>query len=249
MIKVVLDPGHGGKDPGAVSNGLKEKDLNLDISNRVASKLSFYEVNVILTRTADIDLNLSERCSIANNHKADYFCSIHINAGGGTGFESFIYTGAAAKTENLRYVIHNKVAGYYKNAGFMDRGKKRANFAVLRETHMPAVLLENLFLDNEKDATKLKNSYFVDGLAGAIADGLIAALGIPQKSPTGDPTPIQSPTVAPTQPSASAWDPAGEIAKLKADGLIKSDHRPDDPVTWGELATVINRMRGKHSFR
>ena len=248
MIKVVLDPGHGGKDPGAVSNGLKEKDLNLDISNRVAHKLSFYDANVILTRTVDMDLSLGERCSIANNQMADYFCSIHVNAGGGTGFESFIYTGAAAKTENLRYVIHNKVADYYKNAGFMDRGKKRANFAVLRETNMPAVLLENLFLDNEKDTVKLKDDSFIDGLAGAIADGLVAALGIPQKSQVGDPTSTQLPTVAPIQPPASVWDPVGEIAKLKADGLIKSDHQPDDPVSWGELATVINRMRRKSQF-
>jgi len=181
MKKLVIDPGHGGKDPGAVSNGLKEKDLTLDISNRVASKLSFYDVDVILTRTADRDLSLGERCSIANNHKADYFCSIHINAGGGTGFESFVYTNPSTRTNNIRNIIHDRVADYYKNAGFMDRGKKRANFAVLRETNMPAVLLENLFIDNQKDAAQLKDDSFIDGLAGAIAAGLVVAFGLKLK--------------------------------------------------------------------
>ncbi len=223
MIKLVIDPGHGGKDPGAVGNGLKEKDLSLHLCKLVAEKFSAYEVEVTLTRTGDIDLGLNVRVNIANNMQADYFCSIHINAGGGTGFESFTYTYSAADTENLRDIVHNIVAGYYKSAGFTDRGKKRANFAVLRDTEMPAVLLENLFVDNQNDAKKLKDATFLDGLAGVIADGLVNALGIPLKN-------------------QQSWDPAGEIAKLKAGGLINSDHQPGDPVMWGELVTVINRL-------
>lgn len=250
MIKLVIDPGHGGEDPGAVGNGLKEKDINLDLGKRVAGKLSSYNVDVTLTRSSDLDISLEDRSNIANNLEADYFCSFHINAGGGTGFESYIYTNAADDTENLRNVLHDIIAGYYKKAGLPDRGKKRANFAVLRDTDMPAVLLENLFIDNPADAGKLKDISFLEGLAGSIAGGLVAALGIPLKPspvPTQPPTPspTPAPTPVPTNPPVPPWDPAGEIAKLKADGLIKSDHQPDDPVTWGELATVINRMRGK----
>jgi len=225
MIKLVIDPGHGGKDPGAVGNGLKEKELCLHLGKLVAEKLSAYEVEVTLTRTSDIDLDLDVRCDIANNMQADYFCSIHINAGGGTGFESYTYINSSSNTEKLRDIVHSIVAGYYKSAGFTDRGKKRANFAVLRDTEMPAVLLENLFIDNRNDANKLKDTIFLDGLAGVIASGLVNALGIPLKN-------------------QQSWDPAGEIDKLKADGLIKSEHKSGDPVMWGEFAAVINRLRG-----
>ncbi len=181
MIKLIIDPGHGGKDSGAVGNGLKEKNLNFEISKKVVDRLSAYEVNASLTRTADIYLLLKERCNIANNLQADYFCSIHINAGGGTGFESYVHTKASQQTEKLRQVIHNTVAGYYKKAGFPDRGGKKANFAVLRDTRMPAVLLENLFIDSPNDSKKLKDSGFIDGLAKAITSGLVSALGIPLK--------------------------------------------------------------------
>lgn len=222
MKKIIIDPGHGGEDPGATGNGLKEKDLNFELSKMVAVKLAVYEVNVIMTRTVDVELGLNERCEIANDASADYFCSLHTNAGGGTGFESYVYTGAGEHTENLRGMLHDKVAAYYKRAGFVDRGKKRANYVVLRETDMPAVLLENLFIDNQKDAIKLRDVSFLDGLAGAIAGGLATALDLPP---------------------VSSWNPTEEIAKLKADGLINSDHQPGDPVVWGELATVINRLR------
>lgn len=229
MLKLVLDPGHGGIDAGAVGNGIKEKDLNLELCRRIAGKLEGYDVEVTLTRTADVDVDVYRRCELANSLKADYFCSVHANSGGGTGFESYVYTHAGEITESLRGVVHEKVAAYFKSAGFPDRGKKRANFVVLRETGMPAVLLENLFLDSPRDAVRLKDTSFLDGLAAAVAGGLVAALGIPVKEQAPPPLP---------------WDPAAEIARLKADGLINSDHRPEDPVTWGELATVINRLRG-----
>jgi N-acetylmuramoyl-L-alanine amidase len=148
---------------------------------RVARKLVAYDVAVTLTRSFDASLGLDERCGIANNLGADYFCSLHTNSGGGTGFESFIHTSARSKTENIRDVLHDIVAGYYNIAGFQDRGKKRADFAVLRNTVMPAVLLENFFIDNPADAVKLKDITFFDGLAGVIAEGLVAALGIPLK--------------------------------------------------------------------
>ncbi len=190
MIKLIIDPGHGGKDSGAVGNGLKEKNLNLDISKKVVDNLSAYEVNASLTRSSDIYLLLKERCDIANKLQADYFCSIHINAGGGTGFESYVYTKASQQTEKLRQVIHNTVAGYYKKAGFPDRGEKRANFAVLRDTKMPAIILENLFIDSPNDSIKLKDAGFIDGLAKSIANGLVSALGIPLK-PLLNKTPVK----------------------------------------------------------
>lgn len=240
MIKLVIDPGHGGRDPGAVGNGLQEKDLNLEISKILAEKLSVYDAAVTLTRNSDIDLELAERCLMANDLAADYFCSIHVNAGGGTGFESYTYTGAKTKTESLRSTLHGRVADYMEEAGFVNRGKKQANFYVLRETEMPAVLLENLFIDNKIDASSLNSTTFLDGLAGAIAGGLTTALEIPLKTSLPE-----KPVPDPVLPNEKPWDPAGEIAKLKADGIINSDHEPGDPVTWGEMATVLNRLRSK----
>jgi len=90
MAKVFLDPGHGGSDPGAVANGLKEKNLTLAIAKECASVLKASGVTVKMSRTGDTYPSLSARCQAANSWGADLFVSIHINAGGGTGFESFI---------------------------------------------------------------------------------------------------------------------------------------------------------------
>src|SRR5699024_9385880 len=139
MTKViVIDPGHGGHDPGATANGLKEKDLVLDIAKRLRSKLNGYSgVKVIMTRTTDRFLTLTQRTNIANRNNADLFVSIHVNAGGGVGFESFIYNGGVSNnTRKLQNDIHNAIMN---QVGGRDRGKKRANFAVVRQTKMPAV--------------------------------------------------------------------------------------------------------------
>ncbi|WP_066633028.1 N-acetylmuramoyl-L-alanine amidase [Desulfolucanica intricata] len=188
-MKIVIDPGHGGADPGSVGNGLREKDLNLTVALRVNNLLKNYDVDVMLTRSGDQEVSLYERAAFANRNNADYFVSVHTNAGGGTGFESFIHTNAFDRTEKLRAIIHKQVADYYLVNGFPDRGKKQANFAVLRETNMPAVLLENLFIDNEKDAAALKDKKFLDGLADAIVQGLVSALNL-KKRPVTSKTPI-----------------------------------------------------------
>lgn len=190
MIKLVLDPGHGGKDPGSAGNGLLEKNVNLDLCGRVAARLRDYEAEVVLTRSGDVDVSLDARSDMANTLAADFFCSLHSNAGGGTGFESYIHTTAGERTEVLRAAVHDAVAAYLATIPLRDRGKMKANFAVLRETVMPAVLLENLFIDNPADAARLKDSAFLEGLAGAIAGGLVSALAIPLKP---RPEPAQTP--------------------------------------------------------
>ncbi|OPY64066.1 MAG: Sporulation-specific N-acetylmuramoyl-L-alanine amidase [Pelotomaculum sp. PtaU1.Bin065] len=177
---LVLDKGHGGKDPGACGNGLEEANLTDDICNRIAAKLVPYDVQV---EFAPRSSSLNERAAFANGLNADYFCSIHINAGGGTGFESYVHTGAGDDTERIRTILHSTIySGFLAGQGVVDRGKKRANFAVLRETNMPAVLLENLFIDTATDAAKLKDSAFLDGLANEIAYGLVVALGLQKKT-------------------------------------------------------------------
>lgn len=183
-MKIVLDAGHGGRDPGAVGNGLREKDLTLTIVRHIGRLLSEYEgVEVHYTRTDDRFLELSERAEIANKLKADYFISVHINAGGGTGFESYIYNGNVSNaTVAYQNVIHAEIMKAIGNV--RDRGKKRANYAVLRQTNMPALLTENLFIDNASDAAKLKSEQFLLQVAHGHAQGIVKAFGLKKKATT-----------------------------------------------------------------
>ncbi|MEK4181718.1 N-acetylmuramoyl-L-alanine amidase [Aeribacillus sp. FSL K6-1121] len=181
MVKIFIDPGHGGNDPGAVANGLKEKDLTLKIAKKIQSLLSEYEgVSVKLSRTTDVYLSLSERADMANKWEADFFISVHINAGGGTGFESYIYNKPNTKSVAYQNVIHPEIMKAIGNV--KDRGKKRANFAVVRETKMPAILTENLFIDNSSDAAKLKSDSFLSQIAFGHVQGLVKAFGLKKKA-------------------------------------------------------------------
>jgi N-acetylmuramoyl-L-alanine amidase len=182
MVRIVLDAGHGGHDPGAVANGLKEKDLTLAIVKHIGRMLGEYEgAEVFYTRTDDRYLSLEERAAIANKLKADLLISVHINAGGGAGFESYIYNGnVSAKTIAYQNVIHGEIVRAIGNV--KDRGKKRANYAVLRETKMPAILTENLFIDNANDAAKLKSEQFLLQVAYGHVIGLEKAFGLKKKT-------------------------------------------------------------------
>lgn len=183
-VKIMIDPGHGGSDPGATGNGLKEKDLNLSIAKKTKAYLDKYFSGhkTRLTRDSDITLPLNARPKMANDWGADYFLSIHVNAGGGSGYEDFIYSGRVqAQTSRIREVIH----GYVSNAvDWGNRGKKRANFHVLRETKMPAMLTENGFIDNKRDAKLLKQDKVINDIAKAHAVGLANAFKLGKKKKT-----------------------------------------------------------------
>src|SRR5690625_6971829 len=100
MTKIYIDAGHGGNDPGASGNGLREKDLTLTIAKKVQALLKDY-ATVRMSRTTDKTLSLTQRTNDANSWGADYFLSIHINAGGGTGYEDYIYNGRDRKSTRL----------------------------------------------------------------------------------------------------------------------------------------------------
>lgn len=181
MVKIFIDPGHGGSDPGAVGNGLQEKNLTLQIAKRIESilKNEYTGATVKLSRTGDQTLSLKQRTDMANKWGADYFVSIHINAGGGTGYEDFIYNGnVSSKTVAYQNVMHEEIT---KAVDFKDRGKKRANFHVLRESKMPAFLSENGFIDNAADAKKLKDSAYIEKIARGHVNGLVRAFGLKKK--------------------------------------------------------------------
>lgn len=182
LVKIYIDPGHGGSDPGAVGNGIQEKDITLQIGLAMRNYLNEYKnVSVRMSRTNDRTVSLSARTNDANKWGADYYVSIHINAGGGTGFESYIYRGISnsSQTAKIRNSIHTKIV---QVAGLRDRGKKQANFHVLRETRMPAILTENGFIDTKSDANKMKNRTWINKVAKAHADGIVEFYKLKKKS-------------------------------------------------------------------
>ncbi len=180
MVKIFIDPGHGGSDPGAIGNGLQEKNLTLQIATTLQNILlnEYDGVSLLMSRTGDQTVSLSERTTAANNWGADFYMSIHINSGGGTGFESYIYPGVGAPTTTYQTIIHDEIV---KVVDFANRGKKTADFHVLRESNMPAMLTENGFIDNSTDASKLKSGAFLTTIARGHANGLARAFNLTKK--------------------------------------------------------------------
>lgn len=179
----MIDPGHGGHDPGAIRSELVEKDLTLTIALKIKQILDdqFMDHVVALSRYRDETMTLKDRTNLANRWQADYLMSIHINAGGGTGFESFTFNKEypnKAKTNRLRAKIHDDII---KETGFKDRGKKEAHFHILRESKMSAILTENGFIDHDLDAKMMKSDSFLDKVARGHAFGLGKALSLKKR--------------------------------------------------------------------
>lgn len=185
MKRVYFDLGHGGKDPGAVGNGLKEKDVVLAIGEYINDMMKNYEgVQWKFSRLSDKFLELKERTAEANSWGADVLVSIHINAfnGEADGLETFIYNGnysGKAKAQAFQNIIHSKLKA---TKFFDDRGKKQGNLHMIRESNMTAVLTENGFIDNKKDAAILKDRAKLIQIAAAHVEGVADFLGLKKKA-------------------------------------------------------------------
>ena len=169
---VVIDPGHGGSDPGASSVTKKrEKDFNLSVGLKVqAILLNEPNIDVVMTRDSDVYPTLSERALLANQLKADVFVSIHGNSNTSSspsGTETYYYNRSESK--ELATSIHKYLI---KATGLKDRGVKNENFHVIRETTMAASLLEIGFLSNSFDESVLFTDDFQNRVAQAIVDGI-----------------------------------------------------------------------------
>ena len=193
MVKLYIDPGHGGSDPGAVGNGIEEKNITLQIAIQIRDILlaEYENVSVQMSRTDDQTVSLDARTNAANNWNADFFLSVHINSGGGSGFESFVYPGVGRPTVTYQELIHQKVL---EQVQFIDRGLKQSSFHVLRESNMDAILTENGFIDHSEDAGKLKSSGFLENLARGHAYGIADAFGLPKKANVSNQQSSQSST-------------------------------------------------------
>jgi len=177
-FSVVIDPGHGGPDPGAIGiGGIRETDVVLEVSKIVKKLLSDKGVKVALTRKNEIDLDLPPRVSFANNSDADIFVSIHANASRGkrrdiNGLETFFYRGWRGKL--LAKKIQKQIL--MVSPGSPDRGVKQGRFYVIKNTKMPAVLVEIGFLTGRLDARRLEKTTHRKRLAYAIAKGILEYL-------------------------------------------------------------------------
>ena len=177
-FSVVIDPGHGGSDPGARGiGGKRETDVVLEVSKIIKKLLSDKGVNVSLTRESEVDLDLSPRVTFANKIDADIFVSIHANASRGkkrdiNGLETFYYRGWRGRS--LAKGIQKQILRV--SPGSPDRGVKQRGFYVIKNTRMPAVLVEIGFLTGRLDARRLEKPIFRKRIAFAIAKGILEYL-------------------------------------------------------------------------
>ena len=180
--KVFIAVGHGGSDPGAVSNGIKEKDVNLVIALACRQELVRHGVDVGISRTKDEDDKTTvKECNAFN---PDYALDIHNNAGGGDGCEIFHhYGGGKSKT-----LAQNVLDSIVKETGQNSRGLKTKKnvwgkdyFEFIRETKCPAIIVECAFLDNAKDVKIIDTSIEQKDMGKAIAKGVLKELGIAWK--------------------------------------------------------------------
>ena len=174
LPRIAVYAGHGGSDPGAVSGGLREKDLNLAVSNAVTAILRGWGYTVLNNRTTDVDRNITTDANTANQNRVDALVEIHQNSNSGTpgtGTEAFVSIRDTGRARALANAILNRIAAL----GFRNRGVKtqlnaqgQDAFGILRQTNMPAVLLECAFINNPSDMAR----FDVNTMAQAIADGI-----------------------------------------------------------------------------
>ncbi len=171
---VVIDPGHGGGDPGAVGiDGLQEKVVVLSVASQVAEQLRRKGIRSVLTRSNDQEIDLAPRVATAERVNADVFVSIHANSislsrPDISGIESYYY--ASSKGYRLARSIHNSILS---NINAPDRGIRQARFYVVRRTSMPSVLIEIGFVTGSQDAARLSSAAQRTKLAEAIVQGIL----------------------------------------------------------------------------
>lgn len=173
---VVIDPGHGGSRPGARYEGIEEKNINLAVSWKLERILRSYGYNVVMTRSTDVDVGLYERADIANAVNADLFVSIHSNAAENKPDYQGIYTyyhPTSRRGARLAQAIQTPLS---RITGGIDRGIKDADFVVVRETEMCAVLVEMGFMTNHEELMNLIDDGYQEKLAQGIAEGIVSYL-------------------------------------------------------------------------
>lgn len=192
VFTITLDAGHGGSDTGALGKFSKEKDITLKITHRTAAILRACGYKVLLTRGKDKTLSLKDRSAVQRNHKSDIFVSIHVNAVNKNsikGVETYALTPADApstngksklerhpanvRNQNNFLLAHSLQRALLLRTGAVDRGVKRARFAVLRDISAPGALVEVGFISNPAEEKLLNSNAYIEKISRAIAQGIL----------------------------------------------------------------------------
>lgn len=245
MPKLVIDPGHGAPDPGAVGqNGLQEADVALSIALKVKQLLSISNIEVILTRDENkrpgttASNSLTMRALLANNNKADAFISIHCNSAtnrNARGTMTFIDAdGGRAKTlaEDLSKALSIELPDMNNNGVKVAKDFLKHNLYVLHNTNMPAALIELGFISNEEDEKWLRQEDTQYRAARAISKAVAEYFGeVPILKDEQDLIDLSNP---------SEW--AKDGWKWATDNHLLDGTRPHDTVTREELAVILQRF-------
>ncbi len=176
---IVLDPGHGGKDPGAIGKaGFREKDVTLNVTYYLRQMLLDSGVSVLMARSDDSEVLLQPRVDVGNNNSADLFVSVHCNSMDGTGARGIETYYRTPQSANFAQIIHRNMVDTVKA---LDRGVRVRNFFVIRKTIMPSVLVEIGYLSNPTEEYELGSPIHQKKVATALYKGIREYLGYQNK--------------------------------------------------------------------
>lgn len=219
---IAIDDGHGQETLGKrtpvipeLGRPIKENEFNRAVATLLDQELRRLSFRTLLVAPTDVDTPLVNRTNLANSQKADLYVSIHYNAGGGRGVETYYYPGSSSGRK-LAEAVHRHVI---KGTTQINRGIKTADFHVLRETNMPAVLIEFGFMDDPGliEARRMLDKAFQTECALEIAQGICEYLGVPYQS--GGTVPPPKP-IPPTTPKPSVPKYPGYLIKKGSVGSI-----------------------------
>lgn len=247
--KIVVDAGHGGSDPGAIGiNGLKEKQVNLDVTLRLQGELILRGYEVVLTRQDDRYISLADRVALTNEANADLFVSVHSNSHTSSSISGSLVLyhdsqypqsdypaseAMTALTPQSKKLAESVLRNVLLTAKLVDRGLVPSAAYVVRMGQIPSILVETAFLSNASDAAALKDPAMLQKFAVGIASGIQEVL-----PPTPEPAEFAD--------VQKHWAKEA-VYKLKEQGIVESAKQfyPDRPITRAELLTMLNR---KFSF-
>lgn len=248
MVKVALDAGHGINTPGKrTPAGEREWSFNSKVIAAAVKYLKDYP-NVEVLRlddpTGKTDVSLAARTNKANKWKADILISMHHNANTGkwgtwTGTETYTYTGSWKNAERLAGIVQKKMVAVY---GLRDRGLKKANFHMTRESAMPAILIEGGYMDSTIDIVKLRDDKILDAAGKAIAESVAEYFNLKKKPGAVATTPPKKEVdeMAQTLPDTQKADMKKITKRAYEKKIFSEDHTPKvDTMTRGQAADLL----------
>ena len=230
---IYIDPGHGGTDPGAISNNAKESAITLVVAKYLQTELKRQGFSVKMSRETDTNKSLATRCSEANKFGADIVISLHLNAytdPSANGTETFVYKKGSNAEKIANLVQKNLVAAL----GTKNRGVKEGNLAMVRDTNAPAILCELGFITNENDHIKLVNTVYQKESAIAICKGICTYFGVSYKGE------VKVNNDYSTHWAKDAIQKMVDTKIMIGDG--KGKFRPNDEITRAEVAQTIANL-------